>query len=80
MAPALHCQRVMRIRTGAGGVFVPERFDQARLEATFRACRALRHELACEGQVADSVEGGDGGVHHARTGINGDGLARERKA
>jgi len=25
---------------------VPERFDQARLEATFRACRALRHELA----------------------------------
>ena len=25
---------------------MPERFDQARLEATFRACRALRHELA----------------------------------
>jgi signal transduction histidine kinase len=27
-------------------VAVPERFDQARLAATFRACRALRHELA----------------------------------
>ena len=36
----------MRIQHLPRGPFAPESFDQARLEATFRACRTLRHELA----------------------------------
>jgi signal transduction histidine kinase len=47
MAPALHYRRrSCESEPAQEGVLVPERFDQARLEATFRACRALRHELA----------------------------------
>jgi signal transduction histidine kinase len=36
----------MRTQHVSNGSVAPENFDQARLEATFRACRTLRHELA----------------------------------
>lgn len=36
----------MRIGSVERGERAPERFDQARLAATLRACRALRHDLA----------------------------------
>src|SRR5512140_589107 len=36
----------MRIQNVPKGPVASESFDQARLEATFKACRTLRHELA----------------------------------
>lgn len=46
MALALQSGQRMRPQDDSEGGSVPETFTQARLEATFRACRTLRHELA----------------------------------
>lgn len=47
MAPALHfAEASCTTREGLEGARVAESFDQARLGATLRACRVLRHEFA----------------------------------